>query len=137
MHKYIEDLGVKLFNMPYGYCSNNHDKREREWQQERYRYGFDSRETWNMDLTFIVMIYERLMMYNKINNVNTDYETVIYKDKQYTLQQMIDTILDRCKAYILFCDKEYDYSDEQENEIIKNTSEVFEILSVVWRRLWW
>ncbi len=130
-HKYLSDIGLDIKNTPYGWCEDVGDKRERNWQRERYTYGFDQRETWSLDLTLICIIYERLKMYDDVTNgvINKDFHIFNYNDTEYTQQQLIDIALDKCKKYLL--------GEDDDFENINNVSDVFDILKLIWRSLWW
>jgi len=36
------------------------DDRQPKWKEQQNKYGFDERETWSLDFTFIAWIYPRL-----------------------------------------------------------------------------
>lgn len=55
-HKYLEDIGIT--DGPYNWRGDSF-----KWRHERQVYGFDSRECWNLDYTFYLWLYERLMKY--------------------------------------------------------------------------
>lgn len=57
-NKYLDDLGIKRKN----YASNFAKKDKIQRFFERRKYGFDYRETINMDLMFAEWLYSRLMM---------------------------------------------------------------------------
>ena len=61
--KYLKDLGILEDNTPQGW--NKDDSRQERWCKEREIYGFDEKETWSMDFTFKLWLYERLSMYNE------------------------------------------------------------------------
>jgi hypothetical protein len=100
--KYIDDLGIKLENTPQGWCPN--DFREENWTQERKVYGFDSRETWSLDYSFKLWLYERLSMYNEINCIDTSFHKFKYKDETLTQQQCIDRMLDGLRLDLTLSD---------------------------------
>ncbi len=60
--KYLDDIGIT--NRPDEYTSTN--GADTKWAQQREIYGFDVRETWNMDVSFYCWLYERLMMYLEV-----------------------------------------------------------------------
>ena len=63
--KYLKDLGILEDNTPQGW--NKDDSRQERWIKEREIYGFDEKETWSMDFTFKLWLYERLSMYNEMD----------------------------------------------------------------------
>ena len=68
-HKILEDLGFKRHDIPENYnelipCkrvfARPDDTRLHKWKLERKTYGFDERETWNLDRSFAYWLLERL-----------------------------------------------------------------------------
>ena len=49
-HKYLESLLPKG-KSPYDFECDD-EVRNQKWESERLEYGFDERETWNLDFTF-------------------------------------------------------------------------------------
>ena len=55
---------LKNMPNPYGNClDHTYDKRQGRWKKERKKYGFDERQTWNLNTTMIELLYERVMMF--------------------------------------------------------------------------
>jgi len=77
------------------------DKREIQWTEEREKYGFDSRETWSLNYTFYVWLYERLSMYNEVNVVDTSFHKFEFDGETLTFQEAIDKILVICNNVIV------------------------------------
>ena len=50
--KYLDDLGLKIEEYGTNFISDD-DSRKENWAIEREEYGFDGRETWNLDKIFI------------------------------------------------------------------------------------
>ena len=57
-HKYLTDIGITEDEVPWEW--NLNDKRQEQWKKEREEYGFDERETWNLDYMFDLWFYEHL-----------------------------------------------------------------------------
>lgn len=127
--KYLRDLGLKENNVPQGYCPG--DKREEKWQKEREEYGFDSRETWSLDYTFKIWLYERLSMYNEVNIVDTSYHKYEFEGKEITFQKCIDRMLEGLKIDLTV--EEYEQTEEQK----KKTTDVVKIFALCFNSLWW
>ena len=65
---------LKNMPNPYGNCLvPAYDKRQGKWKKERKKYGFDERQTWNLNTTMIELLYERVMMLKEINFVYFDF----------------------------------------------------------------
>lgn len=61
-HKYLTDAGLQPDEIMQNMFGDD-DERNEYWKSQRDTYGFDEREIWNLDTTFIQWIYEHLMMY--------------------------------------------------------------------------
>lgn len=96
-HKYIRDI-TDIENTPYGWNADDH--RSIEWKMARKIYGFDERETWSLDSTFMYWLYERLMMFKEVNCINLDFHKFNINGKEMTQRECIDKMIENCKAYI-------------------------------------
>lgn len=110
------------------------DKREKEWRKQRRKYGFDERETWNLNWRFYAWSYERLKMFKKITNINLDFYKFDYKGKTYTQKQMINKMIKRLE-YILDFNNEKQSDFEQKFQ--KYSKEITEIWSLIIPAMWW
>lgn len=127
MRKYLDDIGVT--DRPDLW--NKNDDRQTKWAQERDAYGFDERETWNMDFSFYLWLYERLKRFVEIAPINLDYHKFEYNGKEYTQRQMIDMMLERLEfsfkpGHNEFDKKQYSY-----------VSEIEKIWAIVLPAMWW
>lgn len=132
-YKYLEDANIDLKVTPYGWGANE-DPREDKWKKEREIYGFDERETWSMDSTFICWLYQRLKMFNEVNCIDTKnpHQTFEFENEDgeiinVTLQDCIDNMIELCELY-------YEGNSNQEDQIIET---VLGIFSECIRYLWW
>ena len=98
--KYLDDLGLKVADYGTNFCDNT-DKRWSKWMEEREVYGFDSRETWNIDRLLIEWIYTHFKMFKERANIELDYHKVKFNDEEITQEQAIDIILAECERFIL------------------------------------
>lgn len=96
-HKYIEEIS-ELKNTPYGWSENT--GRDSKWRKEREEYGFDERETWALDTTFMYWLYERLTMFKNVNCINLDFHKFNINGKELTQRECIDKMIENCKSYI-------------------------------------
>lgn len=126
--KYLEGL-VKLKDTPWGW--NPDDQRQEKWKQQREEYGFDERETWSLDYTFRLWFYQRLKMYNEVNIVATEKVKINFKDKEYTLQECIDYILEMFE--LTFKDDNWDYHKER----FENVYDAYRMIGEIMPYLWW
>lgn len=132
VRKYIDELGIKHENTPQGWCPG--DEREEGWSKQREIYGFDSRETWSLDYTFKLWLYERLCMYNEINIVDTSYHKFKYKDSEITFQECLDRMIDGLKLDLTLDE----FSNERKDRDIQDKIEdVMPIFCLCHSCLWW
>lgn len=127
--KYLEDIGFN--NTPDTFNIGANDEREEKWKKEREVFGFYERETWNLDSTFYIWLYERLKMYLDVTIVDLDYHKFDYNGKEYTQRQMIDMMLERLETALT--DKYYDLDDEKYQYV----HEIEKIWSLVLPAMWW
>ena len=134
MRKYLDELGIERKDTPEGWGTEN-DKREEKWRKQREEYGFDERETWSLDYTIKLFLYERIKMYNEVNIVDTSYHKFEYKDNQITFQECIDRILEGLRLDIKL--DEWDkrrYEEEETKEKIEDWGQIFILCKDA---MWW
>ena len=132
MRRYIDKLGIKLEDTPQGW--NAEDNRQEEWERDRKVYGFDERETWSLDYTFKIWLYERLSMYNEVNIIDTTYRKYSFKDKEITFQDCIDRILEGLKLDLTLDD--YD-SKREDKETQDKIDDVLPLFTLCFHNLSW
>lgn len=106
-NKYLEDLGILEDDYETNFCNNPGDKRQRKWGRQRKTYGFDERETWNLDHQFIEWLYSHLMMYKEYTVVNMEADkltnVVVAKDKvieEISMKDALDFMLKELSTYL-------------------------------------
>ena len=124
--KYLSDIGLKKEDL-YFLGEAKNDSRYRLFREQREMYGFDERETWNLDIVFFVWLYERLMMYNELNIINTDCHKIEYEGAEYTFQECIDTMLSEIKDIL---------TGKRDDEFYYGKN-VVELFSKCFNLLWW
>lgn len=72
---------------------------------ERKTYGFDSRECYHMDLSFVSWLYERVSMYRDMTAHREDLHHVLLQYNGHMVSQMalIDILLKQCKLCLKDC----------------------------------
>jgi hypothetical protein len=128
--KYIDELGVKFEDTPQGW--NTNDSRQEAWKQQREDYGFDSRETWSLDYTFKLWLYERLCMYNEINIVDTSFHKFSYNNETLTFQECLERMIEGLKLDLTIGD----FSPERE-QVREKIDDVVPIFALCHKCLWW
>lgn len=126
-HKYLDDIGVT--NRPDTW--NKNDARQKQWKKEREKYGFDERETWNIEFTWHLWLYERLMAYIEWSDADLDYYEFEFKGENYTQGKLIDMMLERLQFSF---STEYDDVDEDQKAYV---NEIGEIWALVVSSMWW
>lgn len=114
---------------------NLNDKRQEQWKKEREEYGFDERETWNLDYMFDLWFYEHLKMYDEVNCVNTNYYTFEYEGEKLTQQECIDYILDTLKRRLQR--KEPNWDTEDLDMVAKEEEKMYQLIIKILPCLWW
>lgn len=98
----LEDIGLKLTQYGTNFM-NPDDPRAEQWAEERKKYGFDSREIWNMDEIYVEWIYSHFKMYKDIAEVDNHAVDLMYYEEPDEVPRIvskaeaIDIILDECK----------------------------------------
>ena len=128
-HKYLEEL--ETYQGPYWGLKN--DSREQGWIEEKEIYGFDSTETWALDTSFYLWLYEHLRMYmDKASNfVNLRFHTFVFDGRDYYQEDIINEMLKRLRFY--FSD-EYDEFNEEHYTYV---SQIVEMWGLVLPAMWW
>lgn len=128
MRKYLDDIGVK--DRPDTWCEDG-DERQERWKKQREMYGFDDRETWNLDFVFYLWLYERLKMFLDVTVIDLDFHRFEYNGKEYTQRQMIDMMIERLE----FCfSKEYNSFNAEHVDYVL---EIGKIWATVLPAMWW
>lgn len=95
-NKYLDDIGIKIND----YGSNFIKDRKIQRFFERRKYGFDFRETINMDIMFAEWLYSRLMMLKEQTIDDLSFRSVEFEGEKYTIEQAINQILNITKDYL-------------------------------------
>lgn len=99
-NKYLDKLGLKLKE----YGTNWYDgKDKKEWKKQRKDYGFDSRETWNLNHNFVEWLYSHLKMYKKEASkiIDLTAHKINWDEKEITQIEAIDILLKECKFFLI------------------------------------
>ena len=131
LSKYLKNLDLTEKDTPQYWEPN--DKRQEQWKKEREEYGFDSRETWSLDYTFKLWLYERLSMYNEVapKVIDTSFHKYEFKGEQITFQDCINKMLEGLKIDLTI--EDYDRTEEQKQKAF----DVIQIFALCFNSLWW
>lgn len=127
--KYLKDLGLRKEDIPSGWGGRFF--RRIKWFKQRLKYGFDDRETYSLNSTFNLWLYQRLMMYNEINIVDTTFHKYTFEGKEITFQECIDKMLEGLKIALVI--NEFEYTPEE----AKKVEDVVKIFALCFPSLWW
>ena len=126
-HKYLENILPKG-KSPYDFECDD-EIRNQKWEKEREQYGFDERETWNLDFTFFCWLYERLKRYEEVSPVDLNCKNVKVNDEEKNLGEWIDVMINNAEALILL-----DMCSEENIKLAEFTIEIFKQTIFY---LWW
>lgn len=131
---YIEKLGIKLEETPQGW--NEGDSRQEFWSEERNKYGFDERETWSLNYTMNLFLYERLCMYKEIASkcIDLKYHKFTYKGTELTQLECIDRMIEGLRLDLTLGDYDKKREDKEISELIED---VYPIYALCKDALWW
>lgn len=107
------------------------DKRHKRWCEQEEKYGFCDIETWDLDAAFAQLIYERLMMFKEIGGkvVDLTFNKHNYLGEEKTEEELIDIMIEKCKEAMLEMNHNTDH--------VEIMDEVYEILKICHKGLWW
>ena len=126
-HKYLNDILPKG-KTPYDFHYDD-EVRNQKWRKEVEEYGFDERETWNLDFTFFCWLYERLRKYKEVSFADLTHKIVKVNNEEKNLDEWIDIMINNAEALILL--------DMYSEENIKLAEFTIEIFKQTIFYLWW
>lgn len=126
--KYLDDIGITK----NCYMFSTDDPRQPIWDKEKEEYGFDARETWDLDFTFYCWLYERLKMYVDVNCIDLTVHKFEYEGEKLTQEECIDRMIKGCELYFKY-DGVWDIADNDWKAI----NDVAKIWAIVLPAMWW
>ena len=126
-HKYLNDILPKG-KTPYDFHYDD-EVRNQKWRKEVEEYGFDERETWNLDFTFFCWLYERLRKYKEVSFADLTHKIVKVNNEEKNLGKWLDIMINNAEALILL--------DMYSEENIKLAEFTIEIFKQTIFYLWW
>ena len=126
-HKYLNDILPKG-KTPYDFHYDD-EVRNQKWRKEVEEYGFDERETWNLDFTFFCWLYERLRKYKEVSFADLTRKIVKVNNEEKNLDEWLDIMINNAEALILL--------DMYSEENIKLAEFTIEIFKQTIFYLWW
>lgn len=132
--KYLEELGIESKDTPWDW--NDNDNRQKYWYEQIKEYGFNEKDTWSLDYTMELLLYERLCMYKELasNVIDLDFHTFEFKGMEITQRQCIDAMLEGLKLDITL----EPFDEKREDEVIKKKIDnIWKIYDLCKNTLWW
>ena len=126
-HKYLENI-LQKGKSPYDF-ERDDEIRNQKWKKEAEEYGFDERETWNLDFTFFCWLYERLKKYKEVSPADLSCKIVKVNDEEKTLEEWLDIMINNAESLILV-----DIYSEEKIDLAEFTIEIFKQTIFY---LWW
>lgn len=125
-HKYIRELFPD--HLPYPYCERGYPK-------------FDERDTFNLDYTIILWLYERLRYFQdvaakRVVMDDPEWQTFEVDGEQLTQLQCINRMVEDCKTILLYEDWK-DIGDVEWPKINAAKDDLFKVFSKVYWQMWW
>lgn len=108
-NRYLDELGI-----PRGvYAGNFVTEKKRYRLYQRYGYGFDYRDIFNMDVFFAEWLYSHMFMYRE-KSVHYDTMNVInFEGSEHTIEDAVDWIIEKTGEYLkyeYYVDAHFDYT---------------------------
>lgn len=142
--KYLDDIGEDYSWVwkPEG------SERDKTFEKEREIYGFDNRETWNLDTVFYMWLYERLKMFVEIGGqvVDLNFHKFDFKGKEYTQLELINMMIERLEYFFNEDARDSKINEyrkqgmgifEADNKAYEPIKEIGEIWALVLPAMWW
>ena len=129
-HYYLEKLNLQERD----YEKPKHSKK---WLREKKKYGFDPRETKNMERHFYEWLYERVKLYKKLafKKSNIENTSIIIGGMELTQSEWIDILIDNLEY--LLSQNINELSDNEMQRYFEKSNNAVDI----WKRLmfymWW
>lgn len=128
---YLEKLGVKSEDIVQNW--NPDDHRKNKWAKERKKFGFDERETWNFDTTFLQWVYPRICWYREHAPVDLTYHQYKYKKQFVTFEWCLDAMIESL-GICLLNDR---LGPKAEKEYKRHLDKFFDIFRLCFNSMWW
>lgn len=130
-NKYLDDLNIPINKYGTNFMPDT-DERNEIWNKQKEEYGFDSRECWNLDQTFIEWLYSHLMMYleDATGIIDLNYHKFEFDGKTYTQKEAIEFILERLRNSLI------DIYDDK-NEAYLGVYDAVRMWAEIFRTCWW
>lgn len=126
---YLEKIGLKRNEYGTKALGNKHPIK---YFSQRRRYGFDERETWNIDVMFAEWLYSHLMMYYEVSNTNVDFHKIEIDGQVRTVGEIIEEIINLLKDFLL-----KNHETEEDDTVHEKLKRAIILWSEIFPYIWW
>ena len=128
--KYIDNISTEPYRTDTVRCKHLRTRLKHWWQ--RRIYGFDERETWDLDKTFYTWLYEHLMMYRDVTYVDLSQSRPHeWKGGTYTTEDLLNILIEYLTVAMT---KDYEFCTEKEREQIDDIPVIW---GIIIKEMWW
>lgn len=130
MRKYLDELDSNgTWNM-----TNPTDERNSLWEKQQEEYGFDERDTWNLDHTMLELLYERIKMFIEVSEImNHDLNKVTVDGEELPFPEVVDNLLELCET-VIRNNNTFEMGLDEQAEIEKK---IWSIWAQTFQSFWW
>lgn len=132
--KYLEDIDINFEDTPNGFAK--YDERYLHWEEQRKIYGFDERDTWNLEYTIDLLLYERLCMYKEyaMKFLDLDFHKITMEDTEINILECLTRMIEGLMLKITLDDLDEKRNEPKNKKLI---DDVYVIYNKCKRFLWW
>jgi len=131
---YLDDLGIYEPSTEWTNASEGQeDKRQRIWDAQQRRYGFDSRQTWSLHNSMTELLYERLKAYLPLADSYIDLELhkISFEGEELTQKEAIERLIGYCREALA---PDFDSEDYQGEKVAEK---LWNLWAVLHPYMWW
>ena len=124
--EYLYEKEIGVDPNKYWWKEMGDDNRQSQWKLEKQKYGFDERETWDLDRVFLTWIYPRLKMFREVNNCHPAKMTMEEWNK--ILDEMIEGF---------GCSLKDNHATADDSVISEKLQKSLKLFAEYFNDLWW
>ena len=83
--KYLHDIEY----YPMEETHKKEDPRQKEWGEQIKENGFADYKLWNLDITMIELLYERIQRFLEVSGVDAEISTIWWNSQDYTTSNFL------------------------------------------------
>ena len=117
---------------PLEETNEKEDPRRKEWKKQIKKHGFADYELWNLDITMIELLYERIQRFIEVSDVDMEISTIWWNSQDYTTSDFLRMIAKKAE-YVL--KNAYEPNPKKAKKVNKKYQEIWQMWSMI--RPWW